>query len=139
MRTISGVIGTAQLSWTIKSAGEDYIRIYGTQGTLCIGWKNSMYRLNGMVDWIQFGEGYSTLKAVTRQMENMVDAVAGDALPETSAEEGLQSVKAIEAAYQSLASGQWINLNPDSLVKVTSNVERNFTVLRPGRISTSNA
>jgi predicted dehydrogenase len=126
LRTTSGVIGTINLSWTIKNASDDYIRIYGTQGTLCIGWKNSMYRPNGAADWIRFGEGYSTLKAVTRQMINLVEVVANEGVPETSAEDGLEAVRVVEAAYQSLPTGKWLNLHSTT---VNFN-ERKFSVLR---------
>lgn len=138
MRTISGVIGTAQLSWAIKNACDDYIRIYGTQGTLCIGWKNSMYRLNGVIDWIKFGEGYSTLKALTRQMENLIDAVTGEGIPETTAEDGCESVRVLEAAYQSLSTGNWITLHSASSEIVPTAFERNFTVLHPRKLSSTN-
>ncbi len=133
MRTISGAIGTAQLSWTIKNACNDYIRIYGTQGILCIGWKKSMYRLNGVVDWIKFGEGYRTLESMTRQMENLIDAVIGEGIPEITAEDGQESVRALEAAYQSLPTGNWINLNTVSEQAVSPSLKRNFTVLRPSK------
>jgi predicted dehydrogenase len=126
--TTSGVIGTINLSWTIKNAADDYIRIYGSQGTLCIGWKNSMYRPSGAVDWIRFGEGYSTLKAITRQLINLVEVVAKNGSPETCAEDGLETVRAIEAAYQSLPTGKWLHLTPASSV-LPSN-ERKFSVLR---------
>jgi predicted dehydrogenase len=124
--TASGVIGTIGLSWTIKNASDEYVRIYGTQGTLCIGWNNSMYRPNGAVDWIKFGEGYSTLKAVTRQMINLFEVVSNDGVPETSAEDGLEAVRVVEAAYQSLPTGKWVNLLPAA---VNFN-ERKLTVLR---------
>jgi predicted dehydrogenase len=138
MRTISGVIGTAHLSWTIKNACDDYVRIYGTQGTLCVGWKTSMYRLNGVIDWIKFGEGYSTLKALTRQMENLIDAVKGEGVPETTAEDGRESVRVLEAAYQSLSTGNWIDLHSASSELVAPAFERNFRVLRPRKLSSSN-
>jgi predicted dehydrogenase len=126
--TTSGVIGAINLSWTIKNATDDYVRIYGTQGTLCIGWKNSMYRPSGAVDWIRFGEGYSTLKAITRQLINLVEVVAKNGNPETYAEDGLETVRAVEAAYQSLPTGKWLHLAPASSA-ITSN-ERKFSVIR---------
>ncbi|MBN2243391.1 MAG: Gfo/Idh/MocA family oxidoreductase [Acidobacteria bacterium] len=137
MRTVSGVIGTAQLSWAIKNACDDYIRIYGTQGTLCVGWKKSMYRLNGFVDWIRFGEGYSTLKALTRQMENLIDGIEGDGIPEITVEDGRESVRALEAAYKSFSTGNWVDLNPASLEIVPPPLERNLRVLRPDRLSST--
>ncbi len=126
--TTSGVIGTINLSWTIKNAADDYIRIYGTQGTLCIGWEKSMYRPSGAVDWIKFGEGYSTLKAITRQLINLVEVVAHDGTPETTAEDGYEAVRVIEAAYQSLPTGKWLNLTSNSTAANAN--ERKFSLLR---------
>jgi predicted dehydrogenase len=128
LSTASGVIGTINLSWTIKNPADDYIRIYGTQGTLCIGWKHSMYRPSGALDWIRFGEGFSTLKAITRQLINLVDAVANNGTPETTAEDGFEAVRVIEAAYQSLPTGKWLSLMPNSTAIASG--ERRFSVLR---------
>ena len=85
-----------------------------------------MYRPNGAADWIRFGEGYSTLKAVTRQMINLAEVVANEGVPETSAEDGLEAVRVVEAAYQSLPHGKWLNLHSAA---VNFN-ERKFSVLR---------
>jgi predicted dehydrogenase len=128
MRTVSGAVGTAQLGRTAKNPREDYVRIYGNRGTLCIGRENSVYRLNGFADWTRFGEGYDTLKAVTRQMENLLHAVKKDQIPETTAEDGCESVRVLEAAGKSLATDQWIKLAPDP---TPCRIERKFKVLRP--------
>jgi predicted dehydrogenase len=137
MRTISGAIGMAQLSGKIKNPCDDYIRIYGTNGTLCIGWKSSMYRLDGNVDWVKFGEGYSTPKALNRQMESYLNAVTRNGMPETTAEDELASVRAMEAAYRSLSTGCWINLQPTPPELDMLRFKRNFTVLHPGKLLTS--
>jgi predicted dehydrogenase len=131
LSTASGVIGSINLSWTIKNADDDYIRIYGTQGTLCIGWKTSMYRPSGAVDWIRFGEGFSTLKAITRQLVNLVEVVANDGIPETTAEDGFEAVRVIEAAYQSLPTGKWISLLEGSAAAIPTDIsnDRRFPVL----------
>lgn len=128
MRTVSGIIGSAQLSWTLKNPGKDYIRIYGTRGTLGVGWKSSKYRLNGFADWISFGEGYHTVKAVTRQTENLLHAIRENGIPETTAEDGCASVRALEAAYRSLESGNWVDLFAEG---IPGNLNRKFRVLRP--------
>ena len=138
MRTVSGVIGTAQLSWKKKNPCDDYIRIYGTGGTLCIGWKSSKYRLNDSVDWIKFGEGYSTPKALNRQMGNYLNAFILNGIPETAAEDGPESVRAMEAAYRSLSTGNWINLQATPPELGIPRLKRDFTVLRPGKLLTTN-
>jgi predicted dehydrogenase len=113
VRTLSGVLGTIHLSWTLKNPGDDYIRIFGTQGNLCIGWKKSMYRPHGTMDWIDFGEGCNTLKALNLQMGHFINVVAGEEIPEICAEDELDSVRAIQTAYQSLQTGRFINIHPD--------------------------
>jgi predicted dehydrogenase len=127
LRTVSGIMGTVHMSWTLKSAGDDYFRIYGTQGNLCIGWKKSMYRPNGAVDWINFGEGFNTMKALTLQVSNFTNAVAEGEAPEIDAADELESVRAIEIAYLSLRTGQCLELR--SAPNSSSSEERKFSVV----------
>lgn len=112
LSTDSGILGTLHLSWALKSSSEDYFRIYGTQGNMCIGWKKSMYRPSGAVDWINFGEGYSTQKAFRLQLAHFIDVIANEEMPEISAEDAVESVRVIESGYQSLASGRHVTLYP---------------------------
>jgi len=137
LRTISGVLGTVYLSWNLKSAGDDYFRIYGTHGTLCVGWKKSMYRPNESKDWITFGEGYNTLKALTRQMSHFINVVAGEEIPEISAGDVLESVRTIEAAYQSLQTGQFVKIHPATKPTGSPLGARKFSALRSNRAPTS--
>jgi predicted dehydrogenase len=120
VRTTSGVLGMIHLSWTLKNPGDDYFRIYGTQGNLCIGWKKSMYRPNGTMDWIHFGEGYNTQKALTLQTGHFINVVSGEEIPEIGTDDELESVRTIETAYQSIRTGQFLNLQagqaPDALL-----------------------
>ena len=75
LHTRSGLIGTARLCRTAKSARHDYVRIYGSRGTLSIGWRRSACRLMGEDGWARFGEGTSTLDAIARQLEDLSAAV----------------------------------------------------------------
>jgi predicted dehydrogenase len=113
VRTSSGVLGTIHLSWILRNPGDDYLRIYGTQGNLCIGWNKSMYRPAGAKDWINFGEGYSTQKALTLLAGHFISVVAGEETPEVSAEDEIESVRSIQVAYQSLQSGRFLSIRSD--------------------------
>jgi predicted dehydrogenase len=113
VRTTSGVLGMIHLSWTLKNPGDDYFRIFGTQGNICVGWKKSIYRPSGAIDWIHFGEGYNTQKALTLQTGHFINVVAGEEIPEISANDELESVRTIENAYQSIQTGRFLNLHPD--------------------------
>jgi predicted dehydrogenase len=134
VRTTSGILGTIHLSWTLKNPGDDYLRIYGTQGNLCIGWKKSMYRPNGAIDWINFGEGYSTQKALTLQTGHFINVVAGEEIPEISAEDELESVRTIQLAYQSLQSGRFLNIHPEQ-VPVASSLNKHKLAIVPSESS----
>ena len=138
LRTISGILGTVHLSWNLGAAGDDYFRIYGTQGTLCIGWKRSMYRPNGAKDWINFGEGYNTLKALKRQISHFIEVVAGREIPEISAGDVLESVRTVEAAYQSLRTGRFVKIHPATMEKGAQLGARKFSVLHTRKVPPSN-
>jgi predicted dehydrogenase len=116
--TESGVIGSIHLSWVLKGAGDNYVRVYGTQGNLCLGWKKSIYRPNGAVDWIAFGDGYSTTKALTLQLSNFINSIADVEAPEMNAEDELECVRAIEEAYKSLRTNASQKSRPASQVQV---------------------
>jgi len=135
LRTVSGIMGTIHMSWTLKSAGDDYFCIYGTQGNLCIGWKKSMYRPNGAVDWINFGEGFSTMKALTLQISNFTNAVSEGEILEIDSADEIESVRVIETAYQSLRTGQSLDLLPASTAHSSPSEERKFSVVSSKKVS----
>ncbi len=134
VRTASGIIGTVHVSWALSNTGDDFFRVYGTQGNLCLGWKRSMYRPNGSRDWINFGEGYSTVKALLLQLSNFINVVTEGEVPEISSEDELESVRTIETAYQSLHTGQYLNIHPATTAAVSSRGERRFSVLSSGKV-----
>ena len=88
-----------------------------------------MYRPNGAKDWITFGEGYNTLKALKRQISHFIDAVAGQEIPEMSAGDVIESVRTVEAAYQSLRTGRFVKIHPATAEKGSQLGARKFSVL----------
>ena len=129
VRTVSGVLGTIHLSWTLKNPGDDFLRIYGTQGNLCVGWKKSMYRPNGTADWIHFGEGYSTQKALNLQTGHFIRVIAGEEIPELSPEDEQESVRTIETAYESLQTGRFLEIHPGQEAAIASPKGRRLAVV----------
>jgi predicted dehydrogenase len=101
-----GVMGTVDLSWSIQKDQDTYVSVYGTEGTLFVGWKSSAYRASARQAWVPFGQGYDKLAAFRGQLADFAAAVAGGAAPEP-AEAALDSVRVIEAAYRSLETEKW--------------------------------
>ena len=43
----SGVMGNVDLSWSIDKQTESYLRLYGSKGTISVGWRSSAYKRVG--------------------------------------------------------------------------------------------
>jgi predicted dehydrogenase len=102
VHTVSGIMGSIDLSWSINKELDSYINIYGSQGTISVGWKESKYRQASSRDWIVFGNGYNKVQAFRSQITNFARTIRGEEMLLITAEDALASVEVIEAAYCSL-------------------------------------
>jgi predicted dehydrogenase len=107
-RTQAGTLGSIDLSWSINKESPHYLGVYGTQGTLLVGWKGSRYRQDGNANWVSFGAGYDKVAAFRAQIENFVATTRGQAAPLITPGDALASVRVVEAAYQSVTTQGWI-------------------------------
>jgi predicted dehydrogenase len=108
VRSVSGVMGNIDLSWSINKELDSYIGIYGSQGTISIGWKESKYRQASSRDWIVFGKGYDKVQAFCRQIDNFSRSILGVEPLLVTPEDALASVDVIEAAYAALLQDNWV-------------------------------
>ena len=107
VRSVRGVMGSIDLSWSIDKELESYINIYGSHGTIFVGWKESKYRQASSRDWVVFGKGYDKVQAFRRQIANFSRAILGEESLLITAEDALASVEVIEAAYGALRKNNW--------------------------------
>jgi predicted dehydrogenase len=105
-RTQTGAMGAVDLSWSIHKERDAYIELFGSEGTLSIGWRGSKYRRQG--DWVEFGSGYDKVAAFARQLQNFAGSIRGTEAPMITSEESLESVRVIDAAYRSMALDHWV-------------------------------
>jgi predicted dehydrogenase len=108
VRSADGVCGTIDLSWSIDMQADRYIGIYGSRGTINVGWHQSKYRPASGPDWITFGRGYDKIQAMRGQVANFCAALQGREELLITAEDAVASVAVIEAAYRSLDHGGWV-------------------------------
>jgi predicted dehydrogenase len=111
IRSRAGVMGNVDLSWSINKELDSYINIYGSNGTISVGWKESKYRQSSSRDWVVFGKGYNKVQAFRSQLDNFARSIVGEDLLLITAEDALASVQVIEAAYASLKQHNWITVN----------------------------
>jgi len=106
-KTKNNVTASVDLTWGINKELPNFISIYGTNGTLHIGWGASKYKLNSNPDWTEFGKGYDKVQAFRSKIENFGNAIHGTEELLTKPEDALASVEVIEAAYKSLNQNLW--------------------------------
>ncbi len=106
-KTANGIAASVDLTWGINKELPNFISIYGTNGTLHIGWRESKYKLNSSPDWEIFGKGYDKVQAFCAKIENFRNSIVEGEELLTKPADALASVQVIEAAYKSLNQNLW--------------------------------
>lgn len=106
-KTKDGVTASVDLTWGINKELPNFISIYGSNGTLHIGWRESKYKVNSNADWTVFGKGYDKVASFKGKIENFASALRGNEELFIQPEDALASVHVIEAAYKSLNQNLW--------------------------------
>ena len=106
-RTTCGATALVELAWSYDKGRSTYINIYGTHGTIDVGWQESRFRQSSSPDWVVFGQGYDKMSAFRGQLENFCKNLRGTEPLLITADDAIASVEVIEAAYRSLDDGGW--------------------------------
>ncbi len=109
-----GVVGNIDLSWSINKELDYYLRIYGSNGTISVGWKESKYRQASSQDWTVFGKGYNKVQAFQSQIDNFSKAIRKEEPLLITPEDAIASVEVIEAAYVALNQSRWTVIHSGS-------------------------
>ncbi len=107
LKAESGATATIELSWSYDGVTEDYLHLYGADGALRIGWQRSDYRTNTDPTWRSFAGPYDKVTCMRAQVQNFCRALDGREPLAISAVDAIASVQVIDAAYRSLAVGDW--------------------------------
>jgi predicted dehydrogenase len=114
VRSVSGVICSIDLSWSITKQRNSYLDIYGSRGAISIGWKKSSHLDFAHGKWAAFGHGYNKVQAFRSQIENFSRAIRGEEPLLLSGEDAIASVNIVDSAYQALRQNQWIPVSNSS-------------------------
>jgi predicted dehydrogenase len=106
VRATDGVIGRIDVSWSLSTGRDSYVTIYGSKGTIEVGWRITRIKI-GTADWETFGGNYDKIDAHRRMLTCFVEACSGRVAPWISTVECLRTVAAVETAYRSIHSGGW--------------------------------
>lgn len=108
LENAEGVRATIDLSWSVNKERPWFLEMYGSSGTIQVGWNGSRFRVGDSGDWIHIGSGYDRNQALRDQVANFAGAITnGDRLV-IDASDAMASVRVIEAAYRSMAHDGWV-------------------------------
>jgi predicted dehydrogenase len=121
VRSKAGAIGSIDLSWSIDKQRSSFLDIYGSRGAISIGWKGSRHLEYKAGNWVSIGKGYDKAQAFRSQIDNFCGAIRGENPLLLTADEAVDSVAIMEAAYRSLRQSQWVEvLFPEPIKGVKS-------------------
>ncbi len=106
-KTRDGVTASVDLTWGINKELPNFVSVYGTHGTLHIGWRESRYKTNSSPDWTVFGSGYDKVASFKGKIDNFARALRSKEELYITPEDALASVRVIEAAYRSMRQNLW--------------------------------
>ncbi|APZ95560.1 Gfo/Idh/MocA family protein [Fuerstiella marisgermanici] len=107
VRNEAGAMGSIDLSWSMNKVQPHFISIYGSKGTLLVGWQESKFQLAGESEWTVFGNGYDKVGAFSNQLSNFAAAIKGEEELIINSNDALASVMTMETAYEALKSSEW--------------------------------
>jgi len=110
-RTATGALASIDLSWSCDLENESYLRIYGTDGAIGLGWARSRFRHGSNPAWVSFGSGYDQHTALVAEVDNFCRSLTGEEQLMIAPEDALASVQAIAAAYRSLRCDRWVGID----------------------------
>ena len=104
------IVGMVDLSWSLYKHTPNFVNIFGTLGTIEVGWQQSQIWDAKNKSSKVFGAGYKKLDAFTNQMEHFADCVNGKAAPILGIDDAIESVRVIDAAYTSIREKKWLEV-----------------------------
>lgn len=113
LETSSGALAQIETSWSLHKDRSDYLAIYGSEGVIELGWKQSRVRRPLTGAWEAFGTGYGKVAAFSNQVLDFAAGVRGEATHNlTTLADSIASVDVVSVAYTSIAEGgRWVGVD----------------------------
>ncbi len=96
--------GTIDVSWSMPLPSKTYMEIYAQEGTLLLDFEGLNYKFKTWDEWKRVPNKASMNEAFIRQLDHFVECVYGRTSRVTGLQDGLETQKLIEKAYQSLGA-----------------------------------
>ena len=111
--SVDGVVGTLEASWS-SPHGEKRVEIYGERGAIVIDFLSgrSRFSLDHVTERLETDRGGHD--RFYQEISHFLDCVEGKAAPLATGEDGVEAMRLIEAARQSIETGLPVSVAPQA-------------------------
>lgn len=107
-RTADGVLAQVDVTWSFRRLSPVYCAVYGTAGSVEIGWSGGCALTAENPELHAFGSGYRKIDSLRANLEAVLAALAAGEQPPVAPADAVAAAAVIEAAYAATASGRWV-------------------------------
>ncbi|MGQ0574135.1 MAG: Gfo/Idh/MocA family protein [Pseudonocardia sp.] len=109
-RTADGVLAQVDVTWSFRRLSPVYCAVYGTAGSVEIGWSGARAVTAENPTPHEFGSGYRKIDSLRANLEAVLAALAvGEAPPVTPAD-AVAAAAVVEAGYVAATCGTWLRV-----------------------------
>lgn len=106
-RTEDGVLAQVDVTWSFRRLGSTYLAVYGSRGTVEVGWQGGRACTIGRPEPYDFGTGYRKIESLRANLAAVLAALAAGNPPPVSATDAVWAAAVIDAGYRSAREGGW--------------------------------
>jgi predicted dehydrogenase len=107
--TAGGVLAQVDVTWSFRRLSPVYCAVYGTEGSVEIGWSGARGVTAAASEPFSFGSGYRKIDSLRDNLSAVLTALAtGTPLPVSPAD-AVAAAAVIEAGYASARQGSWVS------------------------------
>lgn len=107
-RTSRGALAQVDVTWSFRRSSPTYLSLFGTGGTIEVGWSGGRATTIDRPDGFDFGTGYRKIDSLRANLHAVVLALRAEAPMPVSTADALAAAAAIEAGYLSLDRAAWV-------------------------------
>ena len=109
LRNAGNLVARAHLSWAVSRFDENFLVLYGTEGTIEVGWNASRVRRHeGGIE--VFGDGFNAQEAMVAQLSDFLAAARCDGERLMTTGDAFDNVRLVDAAYRALDQDDWLRV-----------------------------
>lgn len=109
-RTASEVLAQVDVTWSFRRLSPVYCAVYGTSGSVEIGWPGARALISSTTGEYGFGSGYKKIDSLRDNLAAVLDALAvGAPLPVTPADM-VAAAAVVDAGYASAKQACWVEV-----------------------------